>query len=102
MYGDVTRVWVGKMEQAHFSDMFIGAAALLAYMREVAEEHGDSFVDAFDSLPGAFRNSLGDYVQYAIGEWEGDLPEEHQFTGMIVKQKKGYRQSDMVRAKDFS
>ena len=102
MYGDVTRVWVGKLELAFWSDMFIGATALLSYMQEIAEPMGDSFVQPFEDLPPQFKRALGVYVQNAIGEWEADLPEEHQFTGEIVMQSKGYVASAMVRAADFS
>jgi len=102
MYGAVTRVYVGKLEAAYFSDTFIGGRVLLAYMKELAEEHGDSFIEAFDNLPTAAVVVFERFVRDAIGEWESDLPEELQFTGEIVKQSKGYTASAMVRPADFS
>ena len=102
IYGDVTRVYVGKLEPAYFSDMFIGAKALLSYMKEEAEAHGDLFVSSFDNLPSPFVPSLQVYIEAAIGEWEADLPELSQFQGEIVKHAKGYTEAAMVRHADFS
>lgn len=101
-YGDVTRVYVGRLESAYFSDMFIGAKVLLAYMREEAEEHGDDFVTAFDELPTVASVQLDTFITEAIAEWESCLPEELQFKGEIVKQSKGYTASAMVRQVDFT
>ena len=102
MYGDVTKVYVGRLEQAYFSDMFIGAGILLSYMQEEAEDLGDLFVASFENLPGTFRFLLQGYIVAAIGEWESELPTELQFQGEMVKQSKGYTEAAMVRAADFS
>lgn len=100
-YGDVTRVYVGQLELATWSDMFIGATALLSYMQETASELGDTFVQPFEDLPAPMKRALNAYVLNAIEEWEGDLPAEYVFTGEIVKQSKGYVASAMVRQPDF-
>jgi hypothetical protein len=102
MYGNVIKVYVGKLEPAYFSDLFIGGPALLSYMQEGAEDLGDDFVAAFDDLPFSFRRKLGVYIVEAIQEWESDLPDELQFKGEIVKQSKGYTESAMVRPADFT
>jgi len=102
MYGNVTRVYVGKMELAYWSDMFIGVTALLAYMREDAEVMGDTFVEPFDELPTVAKQHLDTFIRDAIGEWEDSMPDELKFTGEIVKQSKGYVQSAMVRQADFT
>lgn len=102
MMSGVARVWVGQMERAYWSDMFIGVDALLAYMKEYASEIGDEFADPFDSLPGHWQRVLGRHLHDAIGEWEAEMPEELQFTGEIVKTKKGYTEAAMVRPADFS
>lgn len=102
MYGGVTRVYVGKLELAYWSDMFIGTTALLSYMLEDAAELGDTFVEPFATLPTVAKQSLDRYLRDAIGEWESELPEELKFTGEIVKQSKGYVASAMVRQADFS
>lgn len=102
MYGDVTRVYVGKMETAYFSDMFIGGRALASYMQEESEKYGDMFVQSFEALPALFVNSLGAAVKDAIEAWETELPDELTFKGEIVKEWKGYTASAMVRAADFS
>lgn len=95
-------VYVGKMEMAHYSDVFIGARALLSYMQEDAQErHGDDFAEPFESLPSAFVTALGAYVVNAIAEWEADLPDECQFTGQIIKKERKYPPSAMVRPADF-
>ena len=101
MYGDVSRVFVGILEPAYFSDMFIGGKVLLMYMQEESEAHGDMFAQSFDDLPSVFVNSLGEYVKDAIGEWESELPEEVAFKGEIIKKMKGYTASAMVRPVDF-
>ena len=101
-YGNVTKVYVGMLEPAYFSDLFIGAKALLSYMRENAEDHGDDFVLAFDDLPGPAIRALGNFVEEAIAGWETELPKELQFKGEIVKQSHGYTQSAMVRKADVT
>lgn len=101
MYGDVAKVWVGQLEPAYFSDMFVGGAVLLAYMQEEAESHGEMFADSFE-LPAVFVSALDKYIKNAIGEWEADLPDELQFKGEIIKKKRGYTQSAMVRPADFA
>jgi len=100
-YGDVTRVYVGVLEQAYFSDCFIGGRALTSYMQEEAEKYGDDFVQSFEVLPPALVNTLGRFVKEAIEVWETELPEEFTFKGEIVKQYKGYVASAMVRPMDF-
>lgn len=100
-YGDVSRVFVGVLEPAYFSDCFIGGRALASYMQEEAEKYGDDFVQSFEVLPPAMVNSLGKFVKAAIEEWEAELPEEFEFKGEIVKQIKSYRPSAMVRPMDF-
>lgn len=97
--GNVSRVFVGKMEPAYFSDMFIGGKVLLSYMMEESEEH--DFAESFEGLPSAAVQNFGRFVIAAIGEWESELPEELQFKGEIVKQCKGYSASAMVRPADF-
>ncbi len=99
--GNVSRVFVGKLGPAYFSDMFIGGTALLAYMQEDAEGQGDGFAESFENLPPAAAIKLQRFIVEAIGEWEADLPEELQFTGQIIKQVKGYSESAMVRPADF-
>ncbi len=101
MYGDVTRVYVGELDPAYFSDMFIGGRALASYMQEESEKYGDEFVQSFEVLPAAIINSLGKAVKNAIEEWETELPAEFEFKGEIVKQHKGYTVSAMVRPMDF-
>ena len=101
VYGAVNRVYVGKMEPAYFADMFIGGTTLLMYMQDIAEDHGDAFVAAFETLPAIAKSKLDAWIREAIGEWESDLPEDLRFEGQIVKQVKGYTESMMVRPKDF-
>ena len=102
VYGDVTRVYVGRLELAYWSDMFIGTTALLSYMQEDAAELGDTFSEPFENLPAVAKRSLDTFIRDAIGEWESELPKELHFTGEIVKQSKGYVASAMVRQADFS
>ncbi len=97
--GNVSRVFVGKLEPAYFSDMFIGGKALLAYMQEDAEGHG--FAESFEDLPPIAAKQLERFIVDAIGEWETELPEGLQFSGQIIKQVKGYTESAMVRPADF-
>ena len=99
--GNVSRVFVGKVSAAYFSDMFIGGRALLSYMQEEAEGKGESFAESFEDLPLAAANKLQAYIVEAIGEWESELPEELQFRGQIIKQARGYSESAMVRPADF-
>jgi len=94
-------IYVGSMEQAYWSDMFIGAPALLSYMQEEAADLGDDFVAPFEILPAAAKRKLGTFIRDAIGEWEAELPEELQFTGSIVKRVVRYGESAMVRPADF-
>ncbi len=101
MYGDVSRVFVGQLDPAYFSDMFIGGRALASYMQEESEKYGDQFVQSFEVLPPAIINSLGKAVKNAIEEWETELPEEFTFKGEIIKAHKGYTASAMVRPTDF-
>lgn len=101
MYGDVSRVYVGLLEQAYFSDCFIGGRALASYMQEESEKYGDQFVQSFEVLPPALINLLGKTVKTAIEEWETDLPDEFTFKGEVVKRHKGYVASAMVRPVDF-
>jgi len=99
--GNVSRVFVGKMEPAYWSDMMISSSALLSYMQEYAADFGDDFVTPFENLPATAERRMWQYIKDAIGEWESELPEELQFTGEIVKQRKGYTASAMVRPADF-
>jgi hypothetical protein len=101
MYGDVSRVYVGVLEPAYFSDMFIGSRAFVSYMQEESEKFGDQFVQSFEVLPPALVNLLGKFVKGAIEEWEAELPEEFTFKGEVVKKFKGYTVSAMVRPVDF-
>ena len=101
IYGDVSRVFVGVLDPAYFSDMFIGGRALASYMQEESERYGDMFVQSFEALPPAMINSLGKAVKDAIEEWEVELPSEFDFKGEIVKRFKGYVASAMVRPADF-
>ncbi len=99
--GNVSRVFVGKLEPAYFSDMFIGGKVLMAYMQEDAESWGDGYAESFENLPPAATQKLERFIIEAIGEWESELPEELQFSGQIIKQVKGYTESAMVRPADF-
>ena len=98
---DVGKIWVGKMEPAYFTDMFIGGRVLLNYMRENAQGMDDEFDESFERLPQAMRRALGIYIETAIGEWEADLPDDMKFSGMMVKTVNGYTESAMVRKADF-
>ncbi len=102
VYGDVTRVWVGRLETAYFADLFIGSKALWSYMREESEDMGDSFTNSLDAMPVAQLDKLGAYLYEALGEWEADLPENLQCGGEIVKTMKGYPADAMVRKADFA
>jgi len=99
---DVTRVWVGQMEQAYFTDMFMGGRIMLAYMRENAQGMDDEFDESFERLPGGVQAAFGRYVETAIGEWETELPKELQFTGETIKTKRGYTTSEQVRKPHFA
>ena len=99
---DVTRVWVGQMEPAYLTYMFMGGGMLLAYMRENAQGMDDEFDESFERLSGAFKSSFGFYIETAIGEWEANLPKEQQFTGETIKTKRGYSASEQVRKAHFA
>jgi hypothetical protein len=98
---DVNKIWVGKMEQTYFSDMFIGGDTLLNYMSEDAQGLDDEFYASFERLPTVAKTRLSQMMLDCIGEWESELPDELQFTGMMVKTVKGYPESAMVRKADF-
>ena len=98
---DVANIFVGKMEPAYFSDMFIGGTVLLAYMSEEAQGLDDEFAASFERLPSVARKRLSQMMLDAIGEWESELPEPLQFSGMMVKTVHGYSEAAMVRKADF-
>ena len=98
---DVAKIFVGKMEQAYFSDFFIGGDVLLNYMREGVQELDDEFDESFERLPATAERRLAQMMLDCIGEFESDLPEELEFSGMMVKTVVGYTESAMVRKADF-
>ncbi len=102
-YGSDTRIYVGRWKQAMYSDMFIGAKALISYMKEDAVEMvGDEHVEAFDSLLDEDIESLNQYLVTSLGEWESELPEERQFTGMHIENVRGYSELEEVRRAHFA
>lgn len=101
-YGGDTRIFVGQLSEAMYSDMFIGARALLSYMREnAADKVGDDNSDAFDSLSDDHIQGLDDFLVTAIGEWETELPEAQQFTGIYVSKVRGFSDGEEVRRAHF-
>ena len=101
VYGDVTRVWVGQLETAYFSDLMLRADILWSYMREEAEDLGDSFTNSLDAITTERLAVLNVYLRTAFGEWESELPKKLQCGGEIVKKMKGYMPDAMVRKADF-
>lgn len=101
---DAPTVFVARWREAHYSDLFIGAPALLSYMREDAtEKMTDNDLAAFDSLlaiPAAI-NELTGLIETVIGEWEAMLPGSLQLRGMWVDQVRGYRLNEEVRPGHF-
>lgn len=101
-YGDGTTIYVSRWEQAHYSDLFIGAATLLSYMREDgAERMNDDDLAAFDSLSPERVAELDGAMRDLIGEWETALPDSMQFAGVWIKQVKPYQQGEEVRPGHF-
>lgn len=99
---DVSKVWVGQMEPAYFTDMFIGGSVLMGYMRENAQGMDDEFDESFERLPGVAVRVFHEAVIDAIGEWEADLPDDCLFTGETIKTKHGYTASEQVRKLHFA
>jgi len=95
---DAPTIYVARWQQAHYSDLFIGGATLLSYMREDgAEKMNDDDLAAFDVLQEEHKAQLDQAIRDVIGEWEVTLPEAQQFTGIWIVQVKGYRQGEEVR-----
>lgn len=101
-YGGNTRIYVGEVREAMYSDMFIGARTLLSYMRERAtDKMGDENTDAFDALADEEIDRLNAQLTVAIGEWEADLPQSQQFSGAYVGKIFAYAENEEVRRAHF-
>lgn len=102
-YGGDTKIFVGRWTRAYYADSFIGADALLSYMKEaVSDELGDQYADIFDALSPAQIKDLDSRIRDAIGEWESELPEAAAFTGHRIHRVVGYAELEEVRQRDFS
>jgi len=102
IYGDDTTIYVSGWHQAHYSDLFIGAQTLLSYMREDGtEKMNDDDLAAFDSLSPESIDQLSAAIKDLIGEWEIELPQDQQFTGVWVDIVRPYRQGEEVRPGHF-
>lgn len=102
MYGEGQTIYVCKWSQAHYTDLFIGAQALLSYMREDGTERmSDEDLAAFDALNADRMALLDEYLRDTIGEWEAELPKEMQFTGVWIEHTKAYQQGEEVRPGHF-
>ena len=77
------------------------ASASVAAARGALRSLAGDFSKLIDEIDHEIT-ALRVYVEAAIEEWEGDLPEEFTFKGEIVKAHKGYRVDAMVRPKDFA
>ena len=101
-YGADRIIYVGISEVAHFSDVFIGAHALLSYMTEDAvESHGTDFADPFQMLEPGDIGKLDSFLVEAIAEWESELAASKTFTGYIIKDVIAYKPDMQVRAGHF-
>ncbi len=100
IYGDDSRIYVARWKQAHYSELFIGSATLMSYMREDAEGK-DIGTDAFDNLSPEQLGELDQYLRDAIGEWEAELPDEMQSSGAWVEMVRSYAQGEEVRSSHF-
>lgn len=91
-------IYIARWEPAHYTDLFIGAATLLSYMHENGSDRmDDNNLLAFDALSVEEVAKLNNALEERIGEWEAELPEEMQFSGVWIKQTRAYRQGEEVR-----
>jgi hypothetical protein len=101
-FGADKTIYVSEWAPAHYSDLFIGAEALLSYMREDAVgKINDADLDAFDSITADDKARLTRYMVDLLGEWEGELAGQAQFKGSFSRRVRSYGPADEVRVGHF-